>query len=395
MKKLLVIGSGFLQDFVIRKAKSMGYETLTVDANPKAVGFSHADKYKVINIIDEHACLEYAKEEQIDGVLTAATDYGVLTASYIAQEMGLPGLDYEVAKLIKNKYRVRKCLYENQVDDMSPVYEVNSDTDINALAQRIKFPVMVKPRDGSGSRGVSRVDEAGAFKNACCIAMDISNSKCATVEPFIFGEEYGAESIVVNGSVYVLGIMKKWMTQPPYYAELGHGIPTDLAPEIEVRAKRCVERAIKALGINFGSVNIDMIITDDGQVYIIDVGARMGGNLIGSHIIPIGTGIEYIENLIKAHLGEVTDLTPKNTPRAVATRILALTPGIVEQLPDMQHSTEILIEHHIKQGDTINEYHTNLDGCGYVVCIADTLEKAGMMAESEKKRIDTGILRKK
>ena len=395
MKKLLVIGSGFLQDFVICKAKSMGYETLAVDANPKAVGFSHADKYKVINIIDEQACLEYAKEEKIDGVLTAATDYGVLTASYIAQEMGLPGLDYEVARLIKNKYRVRKCLYENQVDDMSPVYEVSTDTDISNLALKIQFPVMVKPRDGSGSRGVSRVDDALAFEKACCIAMETSNSKCATVEPFIFGEEYGAESIVVNGAVYVLGIMKKWMTQPPYYAELGHGIPTNLAPEIEERAKHCVERAIKAFGINFGSVNIDMIITDDGRVYIIDVGARMGGNLIGSHIIPIGTGIEYIENLIKAHLGETIDLTPRNTPKAVATRILALTPGVVEQLPNLQSSGDILVEHHLKPEDTINEYHTNLDGCGYVVCIADTLEKAGMMAEQEKKRIDAGIKRKK
>ena len=103
MKKLLVIGAGFLQDFVIQKAFAMGYETLAVDADPNAVGFTHANKYAVINIVDEKACLEYAKAEKIDGVLTAATDYGVLTASYIAEHLGLPGLKYDVAKLIKNK----------------------------------------------------------------------------------------------------------------------------------------------------------------------------------------------------------------------------------------------------------------------------------------------------
>ena len=117
MKKVLVIGAGFLQDFVIQKAKKMGYEVHAVDADPTAIGFTHADHYGVVNIVDEKACLQYAKENQIDGVLTAATDYGVLTAAYIAQEMGLPGLKYEVAQLIKNKYKVRKCLYEHHVDD--------------------------------------------------------------------------------------------------------------------------------------------------------------------------------------------------------------------------------------------------------------------------------------
>ena len=117
MKKVLIIGAGFLQDFVICKAKKMGYEVYAVDADPNAIGFKHADHYAIVNIVDEKACLEYARRSEIDGVLTAATDYGVLTAAYIAKEMRLPGLKYEVAQLIKNKYLVRKCLYENHVDD--------------------------------------------------------------------------------------------------------------------------------------------------------------------------------------------------------------------------------------------------------------------------------------
>ncbi len=391
MKKLLVIGAGFLQDFVIQKARDLGYETLAVDAKPDAVGFKHADRYKVISIVDEKACLEYAKKEKIDGVLTAATDYGVLTAAYIAQEMQLPGLSYEVAKLIKNKYQVRKCLHKHCVDDMEQVYEINKNTDLDALCKKICFPVMVKPCDGSGSRGASRVDTVEQFTSACVLAMDASIARRAEVETFIVGKEYGAESLVVNGEVYVLGIMRKWMTEPPYYAELGHAIPTDLPNDVEKRARQCVENAIKALGINFGSVNMDMLITHDGKVYIIDVGARMGGNLIGSHIISYGTGIDYMANMIRNAVGDAVDMLPA-AHSAVATRLLAFhRGGVIKRLPDfvaLEKEYGVEIYHHMEAGKVINEYRTNLDGCGYIVVKNQAIENAILKAETVLRRIE-------
>ena len=383
MKKLLVIGAGFLQSFVIQKAKRMGYETLAVDADPDAVGFKHADKYKVVNIVDEKACLEYAKAEKVDGVLTAATDYGVLTTAYIAREMGLPGLNYEVAKLIKNKYRVRKCLYEHQVDDTEQAYEVDKDTDLSVLSEKIVFPVMVKPCDGSGSRGASRVDSADLFEEACRCAMEASITHRATVETFIFGKEYGAESLVVNGEIHVLGIMRKWMTEHPYYAELGHAIPTDLPEEAENRAKQCVENAIKSLGITFGSVNMDMLITSEGKIHIVDIGARMGGNMIGPCVIPYGTGIDYMANMIRNAVGDKIDLRP-SAQGAVATRLLAFEGGIVKRLPDfstIEQEYGVEIYHHMEIGQIVNEYHTNLDGCGYIVAKAATIDQAIVTAE--------------
>lgn len=384
MKKLLVIGAGFLQDFVICKAKSMGYETITVDADPAAIGFRHADKYRVINIVDEQACLEYAKEEKIDGVLTAATDYGVLTASYIAEKMCLPGLNYEVAKLIKNKYKVRKCLYEHQVDDTEQAYEVDADTDLNVLGKKIVFPVMVKPCDGSGSRGASRVDSVEEFSLACHNAMSASITRRAEVESFIEGKEYGAESLIVNGEIHVLGIMRKWMTKPPYYAELGHAIPNDLPSAVEQHALHCVEHAIKALGINSGSVNMDMLITEEGKVHIVDIGARMGGNMIGPCVIPYGTGIDYMANMIRCAVDDEIDLSPTEK-YAVATRLLAFDAGVVKQLPDfkaLEQAYGIEIYHHLQVGQNVNEYHTNIDGCGYIVARGTTIDEAINKAET-------------
>ena len=370
MKKMLVIGAGFLQDFVIQKAVSMGYYTLAVDADPQAIGFTHAHKYAVINIVDEKACLEYAKQEQIDGVLTAATDYGVLTAAFIAERMRLPGLKYEVAQLIKNKYRVRKRLYEHHVDDTEQAFEVDVETDIEKLAHKLTYPVMVKPCDGSGSRGASRVNNASDLSNACQFAMNGSITHRAEIESFIYGTEYGAESLVINGEIHVLSIMKKWMTDPPYYAELGHAIPCGLPVDIEKKAKDCVTNAIKVLGINHGSVNMDMLITTDGKVYIVDIGARMGGNMIGPCIIPYGTGIDYVGAMIQNAVGDPVDF---------ATKLLAFESGIIKKMPDMkvlEDKYDVEIYHHMTEGMAVNEYHTNLDGCGYIVAKEKTVNEA-------------------
>ena len=396
MKKILIIGAGFLQDFVIKKARQMGYYTLAVDADPSAIGLSHADKSAVINIVDEKACLQFAQEEQIDGVLTAATDYGVLTAAYIAEHMGLPGLNYESAKLIKNKYLVRKKLFENHVDDTEQSYQVTADTDITELAHLLTYPVMVKPCDGSGSRGASRVDHPNELPNACKHAMDGSITHKAEIESFINGIEYGAESLVVNGETHVLAIMKKWMTAPPYYAELGHAIPCGLPDEIEERAKEIVRKAIFALGINHGSVNMDLLITETGNIHIIDIGARMGGNLIGSHIIPYGTGINYMGNILKAAVGEQLDWTI-HEKEAVATKLLAFKGGLVKCIPEFdrfaadEKDAEIEIYHHLAVGDTVNAYHTNLDGCGYIISKAKNVEIAESVAANTLKKIEKCI----
>ena len=316
-------------------------------------------------------------------MLTAATDYGVLTAAYIAKEMGLPGLKYEVAQLIKNKYEVRKCLYENHVDDTEQAYEIHKDTNIEELAQRIVYPVMVKPCDGSGSRGASRVDRAEGLKEACEYAIAGSITNRAEIETFITGREYGAESLVINGEVHVLGVMQKWMTKPPYYAELGHSIPSDLKTEVEEKVKKCVTNAIKALGVNFGSVNMDMLITEDGKVYIIDIGARMGGNMIGPCIIPYGIGVDYMAAMIQNAVGDQVDLSVKDKC-AVATKLLAFDEGVVKKLPDMKEVEEkfdVEIYHHLEEGMKVNEYHTNLDGCGYIVARANTQNEAVRKAE--------------
>ena len=396
MKKLLMLGGGFLQTYVIKKAKKCGYYVLVVDGNPNAMGYAYADEYAVINIVDEEACLEYAREKCVDGVLTAATDYGVLSMSRIATDMHLPGINYTSATLIKNKAAVRKCLFDARADDTGYSFEIDYKTDIADLSDKVKFPVMVKPCDGSGSRGASRVDKVEDFEEACKYAMAGSITHRAVAEPFVVGQEYGVESFVDHGVVHVLGVMKKEMTAPPYYAELGHAMPSGLGNEMENKVKLCVRNALLALGVNHGSVNMDLLITDEGGVHIIDVGARMGGNLIGSHIIPQGAGVDYMENMIRAAVGDKTNWTVKWKPSPVATKLLALRPGIVAALPDFSQLAaeyNVEIEHHLHVGDQINDYHTNLDGCGYIVAGGKTVEDAIAKASEVKSIVNETIVR--
>ncbi len=393
MKRVLILGAGFLQSFLIKHARKLGYYTIAIDKNPCAEAFAHANEYEVIDIVDQKACLKFAISKKIDGVVTAATDYGVLSTAYVAQEMGLPGLSYNVAQTMRNKYLVRKRLHETGIDGVNQYYEVSTTCELDKLKKQIRFPVIVKPCDGSGSRAVEKVSCFENLERACVNAINASLAGKALIEEFIHGQEVGAEAFVYNGQCIVIAIMDKRMTDPPYYAELGHCYPSTVANTDNV--KDILRRVVKALGVDFGAVNFDIIVTDDHRVCIIDVGARMGGNLIGSHIVPLGTGVDYMGNLIRASVGDPIDTT--TTDRlCVATRLLALTPGKVKTLPDFERiSREHLVQVYprLNVGDVIRQYKNNLDGCGYVVSVGDDLNEVELRVESAKNRINREIVR--
>jgi len=374
----------------------MGYLTCAVDANPNATGFQCTDCPAVIDIVDKEACLRFAREYAVDGVMTAATDYGVLTAAYIAAELKLPGLSIDAANTVKNKYLTRKALFEAKADDSESSHEISAVDQIERLQRQVIYPVMVKPSDSSGSRGASKVTGKTDMNNACIEAINNSATGRAVIEPFIEGIEYGVETFVFSGVPYVLAVMKKWMTQPPYYAELGHAIPSGLSEETEHKIKIAVKKAITALCITTGAVNMDVLVTKPGTVHIVDIGARMGGNLIGSHIVPTGTGYAYMENLIKAAVGDAVSVPSGEQGKPVATRLLALTPGVVAELPDIERlekTYDVKILHHLTVGDIIKTYKTNLDGCGYIIATDDNVKKAAEKAARALCAIDSAIKR--
>ena len=214
------------------------------------------------------------------------------------------------------------------------------------------------------------------------------------VEDFFIGKEYGADIFIHDGKIEVMALLGKHITSEPDYAELGHYYPSGLKNEEVIKGK--LIQAVKNLGITYGAVNMDYLVNGD-EVFIVDLGARMGGNIIYSHIIPEATGRDYAGEILMQAVGEQSDHYPLHEKRAVATRILALTPGVIKELPDFSQIEKkygVRVFHHLKQGDTIRKYHTNLDGEGYILAVDKVLTHAEERAEEALREIDGGILRR-
>lgn len=394
MKRILIVGAGFLQTYIIKKAKKLGYYVIAIDGSPNANGFIFADEHEVIDITDTNKCLLYAKKKNIDGVVTGATDYGVITTAYIAKELNLPGLDLEVATNIKNKYTVSHILMKNDISLMTQLFYIESMDDLKKIKKLIIYPVVVKPVDGSGSRGVHVINSVDNLNKHVMDALSASNSNRALIQDFVDGEEYGADIFVYKNKIIVYGPIGKMMTEKPNCAELGHFYPTKL--DVDKIKKQIIE-AIKELKINFGAVNMDFIVDKNQHITIIDIGARSGGNCISSHIIPLAFNDDYIGNLIRISLG-VDPIIETKYCYNVLTRILALNPGVVdfydESYKNDRYESNVVYQDHINKGNIIKKYENNLDGMGYVILYGNLpIEKLYKDSEIIMEKINDSIRR--
>lgn len=392
MKKVLIFGA---VKHVIKKAKELGYKTIVIDQNPNIACIKQADKFKNISFEAYEECLQYAREEHVDGVVTA-TEFAVLTASYVANKMNLPGLDFEVAKLVKSKYEIRKKMQEKDITNVPQFYEVSKIEELYEIKDKIKFPIILKPCSGLGSLYVYKIDDFETLMQKIQEVINGSFNGRALIETFIEGQEYGIESFVYNGKVHILAIMKKNMTNLPYRSELGHSTPSELPREIESKIEEIVSRLIREIGIKNGPVNMDMILSKENEPYIVDVGARMGGNAITSHIVPHSKGIDHVGNIIKLAMGEKDiDLEPK-FDRCIATRILDLDEGIIKELPDFKkymddNVIEICFEKSV--GDKIEKYISDAQRCGLIIVKGTDIEKTKKKALEVRNRINRDIVR--
>ena len=392
MKKVLIFGA---VKHVIEKAKELGYETIVVDQNPHLKTIELADKFKCIPFEDYEENLKFAQEEKVDGIVNA-TEFAVLVSSYVANNLGLPGLDFKSAELAKNKYAIRKKMLEENITNVSQFFEVEKEEQLQEIKDKIRFPVILKLASGLGSLNVYRINNIEELEEKISEVIRESFNKKALIETFIEGQEYGVETFVNKGNVEILAIMKKNMTPLPYRSELGHIIPSGLPQEIEKEIETTVKNLIKAIGIKTGPVNFDLILSNNNEVFIVDVGARMGGNAISSHIIPLSKGIDHVGNTIKYSMNiDDIDLTPK-FKKSVVTRILDLDEGIIKELPDFSkyiddEVAEIFFEKSV--GDKIEKYISDAQRCGLIILYGEDVEKLKNKAISIRNQINQDIVR--
>jgi len=298
MKKLAIIGASYLQLPLVLKAKEMGIETHCFAWEEGSVCKEIADFFYPISILDKEQILEVCERNDMDGITSIASDSAVPTVSFIAQKMALIGNDFKDSIASTDKFQMRKRFSESFV--ASPKFCIaESDYSI----EDFRFPVIVKPTDRSGSRGVKKVENRGDVQVAVQRAKNESFTNKAIIEEFISGSEVSVESISWQGQHYILGITDKITTGEPYFVELEHHQPSSLSTEIQDKIKIETQTALTALNIKYGASHSEFKITDKGEVYVIEVGARMGGDFIGSHLVKLSTGYDFLKGVIDIALG--------------------------------------------------------------------------------------------
>lgn len=297
--KIAIIGASYLQLPLVMKAKELGIETHCFAWDKDAVCKEVADFFYPISILEKEEILKKCKIIGINGITTIATDMAIPTISFVAQNLGLVSNSIESSILSTSKDKMRIKFKERKI--LSPSFQQIKDYEDIDL-KLINFPLIVKPVDRSGSLGVTKVEKLGELKEAVLKAVGFSFQKLCIVEDFIEGFEVSVESISWNGEHRILAITDKITTGDPFFVELVHHQPSQLPLEIQNQIKKTTLSVLNAVKIQFGAGHTELKITSDGRVFVIEVGGRMGGDFIGSHLVELTTNYDYIKAVIEVSL---------------------------------------------------------------------------------------------
>ena len=245
--------------------------------------------------------MKKCQEIGIDGITTIASDTAVVTVNYVASRMGLRSNPDEYSEVTTNKYKMRQCFLDNDVP--SPKFTLVEDLGHYHITG-FRFPLIVKPTDRSGSRGVEKVLDPVQLEEAVSRAQKESFEHKAIVEEFVTGREISVESISSEGKHTILQITDKVTTGAPFFVELEHHQPSTLPDEIKECVRDIVLKALDALHIQFGASHSELKITEDGDIRVIEIGARMGGDFIGSNLVQLSTGYDFLKGVIEVALGD-------------------------------------------------------------------------------------------
>ena len=392
MKKLMIVGASILQLPAIIKAKEMGLHVAVVDFNPQAIGIQYADQYYNASTMDENAVLAAAEDYMPDGIMTLATDMPMRGVSKASDKLHLHSISYETALKATDKYDMIKAFKEQNVP--SPwFFVVDSLEELKSHVADMMFPCIIKPTDNAGSHGVAKVNCIQELLDNYEYAHSCSRHGKVIVEEYLDGPEVSVEVMVVDGDVNILQITDKITTEAPHFVEMGHTQPSQLSQEIRDAISRVTVAACKAVGIDKGPAHVEMKVTERGPV-MIELGARMGGDNITTHLVPLSSGIDMVKATIKVALGEKPDIKPTLSCGS-AIRYFDVPFGMIKAVEDMEVVKQIP---GVKQvtftkgiGDVSSPIHCSNDRVGFVIAQGKSAAEAVATCEKAMKTIKIRI----
>ena len=334
MKTIAIIGASYLQRPLVEKAREMGLRTVCFAWPEGAVCRDLCDRFYPVSIVEKEEILRLCQQEQIAGICTIASDVAAPTVAYVANRMGLVGNNYEAALRANNKYLMREALDAAGVP--CPQYVCIKGLEVSGLeVSGLELPLIVKPSDRSGSMAVQKVTEWNQLDEAIRHAQEVSFRHEAMVEEYIEGREISVEMISCHGTHYALQITDKVTTEAPHFVELAHHQPSDLPAETQQHIFDLTRRALDALGLTDGACHAEYKITAEGRIAVMEIGGRMGGDFIGSHLVQLSTGYDFLRGVIEVALGETIHPEPRTIAHSGVYFLSGETP---EVLPYIQHA---------------------------------------------------------
>lgn len=385
-KKLLVLAAGILQITVIKKAKAMGYYVIAADGDPNARGFQYADKAICANITDEKVMLKIAREEGVDGVIHPCSEVSMNVMGRINDELGLAGITREQAIRATNKHLMREAFEKGNAPSPKSILTESAEDAWNHLQEDFTTDGILKPSRNSGSRGIAKVTRdmpKEDFEKAYYIALEESRDKSVLIEQFIEGPEFSIEIIVWNGEVNVLTVTDKKTTEAPHFVELGHNQPSCRTAEEVETLKAAAVAGVKALGVNNCACHAEAKLMN-GRAYLMEIGARLGGDFISTELTHLSTGIDMVGAAIDVALGLEPDLSVKEEPKGACIRYFCPKPGKLVSISNLEALDDPRVykkKIYVKVGDMIPEVTSSLCRSGHVIVTEETPQKAIALAE--------------
>jgi len=382
MKRILILGAGVMQVPGIRIAKSKGWQVIVADGNPRALARDMGDHFETVDLKDRDGLLAiargYAHAGGLDGVFTAGTDFSASVA-WVAEKLGLPGISYATAMRATDKCLMRQAF--EAAGAPSPRYACwTGQGDPSALLESgLAFPLVVKPVDNMGARGVRRVDDAAALGQACRAALALSRSSRVIVEEFMEGRELSLDAIVYQGTVTMCGIADRHISFSPAFVEIGHTIPTDLDTAAVLQITEAFEAGIRAIGIDNGAAKGDMKLTPRG-VMIGEIAARLSGGYMSGWTFPRSSGVDATGAALNISVGLPPGNLAPRFSRTCAERGVISIPGTVASVvgEDAARAVPGVEEGFLRvtEGEETRLPVNNVQKCGNVIAVGQSRTQA-------------------
>jgi biotin carboxylase len=324
-KTLQIVGGGFEQVPAIEMAKKMGYRVVVTDMNPKAPGAGLADAFGCISTKDFEGNLAFARAQSIDGIMTLGSELAVPVVAKIAQTLGLPGMTPQTALAATNKNIMRERFVAEGVP--TPVSQKIDQLDqLVEFAEKYGFPLVLKPSDCSGQRGVTRMDCADMFAQALTEALRFSGDGYAIIEEYIEGPEINVTAAVQDAEIRFLSFSHRITASPPHFGiAIEHRAPVSISADLLAKVESASRLAIQAIGLQNGIAYPQVIASETKGAKVLEIAARIPGGYMRD-VGLILSGIDMIEVSIRQALADTLPLEDyPSLPSSQAVRVKFIT----------------------------------------------------------------------